>query len=54
MSTIIVSAWSAGFEGGNYAKIEINDIKIEMDKNESNHYRGLHIVLIDTSNGKVL
>lgn len=44
---VFIQATSAGYGAGNYAKISINDIPIEMDKNENDHFRGLHIVIID-------
>ena len=50
---ILIQASSAGFEGGNFEKITINDVKVSVEKNESDNLRGLHIVIIDPSNGKV-
>lgn len=44
---------SAGFTNGNFAHITINDQKVTVDKNVSGHFRGLHIVIINKSNGKV-
>ena len=42
---------SAGFEGGNFAKIRVNGVRILVNKNESNHCRGLHLVIIDPKTG---
>ena len=44
---------SAGFKNGNFAHITVNDQKVTVDKNISGHFRGLHIVIINRSNGKV-
>ena len=51
---IIVQAQSAGYNGGNFAKIMINNTPVEVAKNESNHFRGLHIVVIEPNTGNVL
>ena len=48
-----ICAESAGYSAGNYAKISINEVRIDMEKNENNHYRGLHIVVINTTTGQV-
>ena len=50
---MIIQVVSAGFDGGNQAVITINDVPIEVGKNESGHYRGLHIVLVNPLNGNV-
>ena len=39
---VIVQASSAGFNGGNFAKITINDVPVEVDVNENNHDRGCY------------
>ena len=44
---------SAGYLGGNYAKISINDVPVIMNKNKNNHERGLHIVLFNIETGEV-
>ncbi len=49
----MVQALSAGFDGGNYAKIIINDVIINVGKNSNGHYRGLHMVVINPKNGKI-
>lgn len=50
---MVVKVDSAGFEGGNYARISLNDVPVEMALNENNHDRGLHIVTIHPASGKV-
>lgn len=45
---------SAGYEAGNYAKIMVNDHEVFCEKNEHNHFRGLHIVVIHPKNGVVM
>ena len=50
---LVISVISSGYNSGNKAKISINDSEVIMVKNESNHFRGLHIVLINASNGKI-
>ena len=44
---MLVQASSAGYDSGNFAKIMINNELISMDPNEHDHYRGLHIVIIN-------
>ena len=36
------------------AEISIDGTAVKMLKNESNHYRGLHLVIIDPDSGKVV
>lgn len=50
---IVVWASSAGFDGSNFAKITINEIPVQLEKNEHHHYRGLHIVAINHHNGSI-
>lgn len=45
---IIVQAYSAGFESRDYAMILLNGEAVRVKKNENGHYRGLHIVVIDS------
>ena len=54
MKNIIVQASSAGFNGGNFAAITINDEPIKVAKNCHNTLRGLHIVIINGINGNVI
>ena len=53
LRTMLIKAKSAGFDGGNLAEITINDKPIEIERNEHNHYRGLHIAIINPVNGNV-
>lgn len=51
---VVIQAESAGFkyfEG--FAKISINDAAVEVARNESNHYRGLHVAIIEPASGQV-
>ena len=47
----VISASSAGFHGDNLAQITIDGIKIGVEQNENNNYRGLHTVIIDPKKG---
>ena len=54
----MVQSSSAGFEAGDFALITINDIPVSIEelyknKVEKCNYRGLHIVVINPSTGKV-
>ena len=40
--------------GGNEALITINHVPVECEVNENNHYRGMHMVIINPINGKIL
>ena len=51
---IYIQARSAGFTAGNYASIILNNTSVKMERNEHNHYRGLHVVIISPKNGQVL
>ncbi len=50
---LLIQVKSGGYESGNMAGIMINDIPVQFEKNENNHLRGLHIVIINSMNGKV-
>ena len=50
---ILILAQSAGFNGGNYAKITINNTLILTKNNENDHSRGLHIVIMNPQTGKI-
>ena len=54
VAKFVVQAKSAGYDGGNYAKIQINQNVITPDKNENCNYRGLHMVVLNPKDGKVL
>ena len=51
---MIVQVESAGFDGGNFAQIKINNVPVDVKPNNNNHYRGLHIVVINKSNCTVV
>ena len=51
---ILISVSSAGFKAGNFATISINNIPIIVNSNENGHFRGLHIIMINKQNGKIL
>lgn len=51
---LILQAMSAGRDAGNLACISMNDVPIKCKENENGHHRGLHIVVINSSNGKVV
>lgn len=44
---------SGGFEAGNSAKISIDNIEVELEPNEDDHFRGLHLVAIDPADASV-
>ena len=48
-----MQASSAGFKAGNFATISLDGIPVTVAKNENDHYRGLHMVIINSSSGKV-
>ena len=50
---ILIQASSAGFNAGNFAKITMNSMQVPVEKNESGHYRGLHLVIINPKSGQV-
>lgn len=45
---------SSGYEGGNFAKIVLNDFNVEIARNENHHFRGLHVVIFDPQAGTVV
>ena len=49
----MVTVESAGFKGGNYAKISLNDMPVFMPNNESGNDRGLHMVIVDAATGVI-
>lgn len=51
--TMIIEAGSGGYNATNFASITIDDVPVTMEKNENNHYRGLHIVVINPYLGQV-
>ena len=48
-----VQAKSAGKLNGDMAEILVNGEKVYIGKNESGNFRGLHVVIINVSDGKV-
>lgn len=50
---LIVQVQSSGFDGANFAKITLNGLQVNVQKNESLHYRGLHLVIFNPENGLV-
>ena len=51
---LLVQAKSAGHDGGNHAEITLNGVPVFPEKNENDHLRGLHIVVLNPIDGKVL
>lgn len=49
----MIQTLSAGFDGGNYAKITINNMPVTVEENESKHYRGMHVVVISNIDGSI-
>lgn len=52
-SIFVIQASSGGYDAGNYAKITINNVVVPIQKNEHDHHRGLHIVVMNPYTGKV-
>lgn len=44
---IEVKSVSAGFQGGNFARILINNKPVKVNMNQNGHMRGLHVVVIN-------
>ena len=40
--------------GGNFARITIDGVPILIERNPSDNYRGLHIVVLNASSGEVI
>ena len=53
VGTFVISATSGGYDNGDLAKIMINNVPIEMQANENNHFRGLHLAVINNQNGHI-
>ena len=45
--SIVIQAVSSGFAGGKSVKITLNGSPLVIQKNESNHHRGLNIAIIN-------
>lgn len=50
---LVIKAQSAGYKGGDFALISINGNPVKVQENENGSFRGLHIAVINPSNGKV-
>lgn len=50
---VTITVQSAGYYAGDFAKILVNDELVIMEPNENNHFRGLHIVIINPENGNI-
>lgn len=48
---MMIQVSSGGLLGGDFARITINKAIVKCEKNESGHYRGLHVVLVNSANG---
>ena len=44
---------SAGYEGRNEAVITLNNELVKVNPNVNGHLRGLHLVVINSANGKI-
>lgn len=51
---LVIQASSAGYHGGNYAKITINERKVSTPLNSNIHSRGLHIVIMNPKTGETI
>ena len=49
----MIVASSSGYDSGEIASITVNDSAPVIEKNENNHLRGLHIVIVNPTSGKV-
>ena len=52
-SMLVIQASSGGFDGDDFAEITINNVKVVLEKNEHGHFRGLHVVVVNGSSGKI-
>jgi hypothetical protein len=50
---LVISAESAGFEAGNFAKIMLNGRQVQVEANENDDHRGLHLVVFNPKSGAV-
>ena len=50
---LVIKAESAGYNAGHYAKIQINNEAINLEPNWNGHYRGLHLVIINSLSRKI-
>ena len=52
--TINIQVASAGYEAGDFATILVDKKPVSVAVNEDQHTRGLHLVVINPTHGKVL
>ena len=52
--SFIVQVASAGFDAGCFARITLDDFPVDIQKNENNHYRGFHIVIMNAETGQIV
>ena len=50
---LVIKVSSAGRIGGDFAEITINDLAVQLERNENRHFRGLNLVLINPETGKI-
>ena len=50
----LIQVKSAGFGKGNFANIVVDGQQVHCTKNSSGHYRGLHVVLYNKTQGKAV
>ena len=50
---LVIQVTSAGYEAELPAMITINNSPVSLKKNSSGHFRGLHIVIVDSVTGKL-
>lgn len=51
---IKIKVLSAGFNTGNNAKIEIENVPVILEKNSNGHYWGLHMIIINQNDGIIV
>ena len=51
---VVIQASSAGFNGGNFARMTINEVPVDLEPNVNGHYRGLHVVIINPNSGEIV
>ena len=52
--SLVIQVSSSGFDAGNKASIVVNGDKIEVGENENGHLRGMHIVVLNGDNQKMV
>ena len=50
---MVIQTSSAGYKGGDFAEILVNNTVVDVGKNEKGHARGLHIVIINSRSGEI-